>query len=47
MPVHPPGLTAATGGGGGSADFFLHVQTKRAGKIERIKNKKNINKLRK
>lgn len=34
MPVHPQGLTAATGGGGGSADCFLHVQTKRAGKIK-------------
>jgi type VI secretion system secreted protein Hcp len=33
MPVHVPGLTAAVGGSG-SADFFLHVQTKRAGKVK-------------
>jgi type VI secretion system secreted protein Hcp len=34
MPVQLPGLTAAAAGSSGSADFFLHVQTKRAGKVK-------------
>jgi type VI secretion system secreted protein Hcp len=32
MPGQIPGLSAAAGGG--SADYFLHVQTKRAGKVK-------------
>lgn len=32
MPAQNPGLTATAGGG--SADYFLHVQTKRAGKVK-------------
>jgi type VI secretion system secreted protein Hcp len=32
MPVQMPSLAAAAGGG--SADYFLHVQTKRAGKVK-------------
>lgn len=33
MPVQIPALTA-TAGGGGAADYYLHVQTKRAGKVK-------------
>ncbi len=33
MPIQVPGLTTPAGGGG-SAEFFLHVQTKRAGKVK-------------